>query len=206
MEIWQSWIGGLLRVRWSWWGCCWRREWRLTVQVMQAHLSHLGCRPWTYPCCWDPLRLWCQCKQFWNPSTARVLSFVLKWNSHCVQLSSTLFITQLQQLHVQHCFLSILKCTWVWLIVCNFHTQRSRCECECRRQSDITSCCSWPWWWVHGGLPSNHRHRPQCYGWCEFPNLSFLYSYGHLPVYGCRSSNCYIQVPDCLKVCCCISL
>jgi hypothetical protein len=27
------------------------------------------------------------------PQLQRVLSFVLKWNSHCVQLSSTLFIT-----------------------------------------------------------------------------------------------------------------
>ncbi len=58
------------------------------------------------------------------PQLQRVLSFVLKWNSHCVQLSSTLFITQLQQLHAQHCFLLILKCMWVWLIVCNFsHTK-----------------------------------------------------------------------------------
>ncbi len=47
-------------------------------------------------------------------------------------------------------FWSWSVCRSDWLCA-NFHTQRSRCECECRRQSDITPCCSWlvmSAWWI----------------------------------------------------------
>ncbi len=111
-----------------------------------------------------------------------------------------MLITQLQQLHDWWWFLSISKCMPLGLIdwVVNFHTERSRCECKCRRWSNTTPCCSWPWWWAHGGLPSSCRRWPQRYGWCKLSNLSFLCSYG-CPCMGCLSTYYYIQLPDACK-------